>query len=252
MKICDLGVEIQIEKCYPGNYGAPGKERGEKRRRTQEEIRKQNERNRWKRLQRIILLNFKKGDWHLILKYREKDRPETYEEAKAQRQKFIGDMRKAFRKAGIPFKWIAMTERGKKGKVLHHHLVIEDRNEAGAGTVQLVKKLWTYGNQFFVSLYEEGGYEKLAEYIVKAEGKEECGWCTYSHSRNLIMPEVKRKTIYRRKWRRMPAAKKGWYVVKESIVNGTNPFTERPYQYYTMRRLEAGRAERLKGGTGDG
>ena len=180
-----MGVVIQIEKYRPGNYGAPGEKRRKKRKLTPEEVRRQNERNRWRRVQRLILKNFKEGDWHLILKYRPAERPETYEEAKAHRKKFLDKMREAYKKAGILFKWIIVTERGKRGQVLHHHLILQDINQEGVNTVQLVKKLWCYGNKYFVPLYDDGEYEKLAEYLVKAETKEEGGWCSYSRSRNL-------------------------------------------------------------------
>lgn len=221
----------------PGNYGAPGEKRNKKQERTPEDIRKQNERNRWKKLQRIIMANFKAGDWHLILKYKKGEAPDTYEEGLKHRQKFIGQMRKAYKKAGIPFKWIAVTERGKKGKVLHHHLVIEDIRRDGIRTTDLIKEMWTYGTKFFVELYEDGEYEKLAEYIVKAEGKEECCWCTYSRSRNLSVPRPKKETIHRRSWRNPPVAPKGWYVVKDSVWNGTNPVTGHPIQHYMLKKL---------------
>lgn len=251
-EVYDLGQVMQVKNFYPGYRGAPGKKRAKKRKPTPEEMKRQNETNRWRNLQRIILANFGAGDWHLILKYRKGEAPEDYKEAEAQRRRFTGKMRDALRKAGKKFKWIAVTERGKKGQVLHHHLIIEDIHAGETDTVRLVKKYWTYGNAFFVSLYEDGEYEKLAEYIVKAETKEECGWCTYSRSRNLVIPQPKRKVMRMRIWKKEPAAPKGWYVIKDSIINGVNPFTDRPYQYYTMRRSAAGRAGRLKGGTGDG
>lgn len=236
-KIYDMGDVIQIEKSYPGNYGAPGQKRGKKKKKTPEDIRRQNEKNRWRRIQRIILANFKEGDWHLILKYRPEERPDTYEEAKVHLKKFFDRMRRVYKKAGIPFKWIAVTERGKRGQVLHHHLVIEDIRRDGIDTVKLVKELWPYGNEFFVSLYEDGEYEKLAEYLVKAETKEECGWCTYSRSRNLIVPEPKVEIVPHRRWRNPPVAPKGWYVVKDSIWNGENPVTGQPVQHYSIKRL---------------
>lgn len=232
-----MGVVRHVEKYYPGNYGAPGEKRGKKRKLTPEDVRRQNERNRWRRVQRLILKNFKEGDWHLILKYRPGNRPETYEEAKAHRKKFLDKMRAALKKAGIPFKWIAVTERGKKGQVLHHHLVIEDIRRNGIDTVRLVKELWTYGNEFFVALYEDGEYEKLAEYIVKADTKEEGGWCTYSRSRNLEEPVKTQENVPHKRWRDPPHAPKGWYVVKDSVYNGTNPVTGYPYQHYTLKKL---------------
>ncbi len=236
-KTYDMGVIRIIEKCYPGNYGAPGEKRNAKKKKTPEDIRRQNYRNRWRKLQRIMLANFREGDWHLILKYRKGSAPGEYKEAKAQRQKFIGEMRKAYKKAGIMFKWIAATERGKKGQVLHHHLIIEDIDRDGISTVKLVKELWKYGNAFFVGMYTDGEYEKLAEYIVKSETKEECGWCTYSRSRNLTVPEPEIETVHARRWRNPPVAPKGWYVVKDSIWNGMNPVTGYPVQHYTLRKL---------------
>lgn len=240
----DLGGIKQIEKYYPGNYGAPGMKRQKKRKRTPEDIERQNRTNRWKKIQRLILANFKEGDWHLILKYRPKDRPGTYEEAEDQLKKFLAWMRKAYKKAGIPFKYIAVTERGKKGQVLHHHLVIEDIADERLITTKLVKELWKWGNTFWVDLYEDGEYQKLAEYLVKAEGKEDAAWGTYSRSRNLIVPKPRREKIYRKRWRQEPRAPVGWYVVKDSVYNGFNPVTGYPYQHYTIKKLD--------GGAGDG
>lgn len=241
--IYDMGVIIQVEKSYPGNHGAPGRKREKKKKKTTDDIRRQNERNRWRKIQRIILANFKEGDWHLILKYRPGERPESYEEAVEHRKKFLDRMRNTYKKAGIPFKWIIVTERGKKRQVLHHHLVIEDIRRNGIETVKLVKKLWPYGNEFFVSLYEEGEYEKLAQYIVKAETKEECGWCTYSRSRNLVVPQRQVEIVRHRRWRNPPVAPKGWYVVQDSIWNGKNPVTGQPVQHYTLKRLKPLRKE---------
>lgn len=248
--VYDMGVIRQIENYRPGNYGAPGEKRGKKQKRTPEDVRRQNERNRWRRIQRLILTNFKEGDWHLILKYRPGERPEDYLTAKAHRKKFLDKMRETYKKAGIPFKWIAVTERGKKGQVLHHHLVIEDIRREGIDTVQLVKRLWPYGNEFFVSLYEDGEYEKLAEYIVKAETKEEGGWCTYSRSRNLVPPKKTVETVRRRSWRDPPVAPRGWYIVKDSIYNGLNPVTGYPYQHYTMKKLIKTRCGGKEGDSG--
>ncbi len=248
--IYDMGVVMQIKKYKRGNYGAPGEKREKKKKPTPEDVRRQNERNRWRKVQRLILMNFKEGDWHLILKYRPGERPETCDEAKAQLRKFLNRMREAYKKAGIPFKWIAVTERGKRGQVLHHHLVIEDIRRDGIDTVKLVKKLWTYGSEFFVSLYDDGEYEKLAEYIVKAETKEEGGWCTYSRSRNLKPPVKIVKDVPHKRWRDPPVAPEGWYVVKDSVHNGENPVTGQPYQHYTIKKLTGTRRGRKEGDSG--
>ena len=234
-----LGKVIQVENHYPGNYGAPGQKRRPKRERTPAEMARQNQTNRRRKIQRLILANFKEGDWHLILKYKPGQRPESYERAQKSLKNFLDRLRKEYKKRGYELKYIAITERGKKGQALHHHVVIQDINTPELSTVDMVKKLWN-GFNTFIDLYDEGDYEKLAEYIVKIETKDELeqGKASYSRSRNLITPKPKKKIMLRKIWPEIPKPKKGWYVDKSTIYNGFNPVTERPYQYYTMRKIE--------------
>lgn len=238
-KLYDLGWVKIVNKYYPGNYGAPGKKRGPKRKRTPEDIARQNKTNREKKVQLLIMANFHEGDWHLVLKYTKDKRPGSYKEAKKQVQKFLADMRKAYKKAGYEFKYIYVTERGKQG-ACHHHLIIEDIAEPGLNTKKMVLKFWQYGSKAFIPLYEDGEFENLAEYIVKKETKEEQEGCTYSRSRNLVVPEPQREVIHRKRWQREPKPEKGWYIVPDSLVNGENPVTGYPYQHYTMRKLDPG------------
>lgn len=238
-KVYDLGWVKEISKYYPGNYGAPGRKRGPKRKRTPEDIARQNKTNREKKVQRLIMANFHEGDWHLILKYKKELRPESYAEAKKQVQKFLAEMRKEYKKAGHPFKYIYVTERGKQG-ACHHHLIIEDIAAPELNTKKMVLKHWQYGSKAFIPLYEDGEFENLAEYIVKKETKEEQDGCTYSRSRNLVVPEPQREVIHRKRWQREPKPEKGWYIVPDSLVNGENPVTGYPYQHYTMRKLNPG------------
>lgn len=237
----DLRRVREVTEYYPGNYGAPGCKRGKKRQRTPEDIARQNATNRAKKLQRILLLNFKEGDWHLILRYRPGQRPDTYEDAQAQLKKFMEKMRRAYKKAGCVFKWVAITERGKKGQALHHHLIIEDIATAALNAVETVRRLWA-GTCGLSNLYEDGDFEQLADYITKMETKEENTGTTYSHSRNLTMPVPVRKKMHGRKWRE-PKPPRGWYVVKSSLYEGINPVTQYPYRHYTMKPLDRGGGE---------
>lgn len=229
---------IQTEYRYPLRWGAPGKSREKKRELTPEEMEKVNQRNREKKLQRLILTNFKPGHgWHCILKYRQEDRPDTWELGKKQLGDFRKKIRKILKKAGMTFRWISVTERGKKGQALHHHMIIEDIVENGINMVKLFKEHWKLGSCAFIDLYEDGEYENLAEYIVKKETKEGKG-CSYSRSRgNLKEPKVKKKRLRRKRWPEEPKPRKGFYIVKESVYNGENPVTGYPYQYYTQRRI---------------
>lgn len=225
---------IEVSIFYPGNFGAPGKPRFDKKKVTPEDIARQNESNKSKKLQRLILANFENG-WHIILKYKSGRSPDTYEEAKKDLEKFLAAMRKAYKKKGIQFKYIACTERGKRTAVLHHHLIIEDIRDP-VDAVRKVKELWD-GNAAFFEMYEDGEYRKLAEYIGKKETKEESGWCTYTRSRNLIIPKPKPKIYKRKSWPEEPKPPKGWYIIKDSLINGENPVTKYPYQHYFMRRF---------------
>lgn len=238
-KMYDLGWVKVINKYYPGNYGAPGKKRGPKRKRTPEDIARQNRTNREKKVQLLIMANFHEGDWHLVLTETKEKRSQDIKEAKKRLRKFLADMRKIYKKAGIEFKYIYVTERGKRGAI-HHHLIIENIVMPGLITTRLVQKLWQYGRPTFIPLYEDGEFENLAEYIVKKETKEDAEGCTYSRSRNLIVPEPQREIIHRRRWQREPKPEKGWYIVPDSLVNGENPVTGYPYQHYTMRKIDYG------------
>ncbi len=239
--IYDMGSVMDVEHHYPGNYGAPGVPRKKKRKRTPEDIERQNRTNRYKKVQRLILANFD-GGWHVTLNYRIDSRPADIETARKQRKSFLDKMRGIFKKYGLKFKYIAVIERGRKGQALHHHLIVEDIEAGGIGIIKLIKKCWTYGNASFTSMYEESEYLKLAEYILKADEKGEKGgtWSTYTRSRNLLQPRVTRKRLLRKRWTEEPKPKKGYYIIKDSVINGYNPVTGYPYQHYSMRKIKEG------------
>lgn len=240
--IYDCGWVKQIELRYPGNFGAPGCPRGKKKERTPEQIERQNETNRMRKLQRLILANFRPGkSWHLTLNYRRDVRPQDAETAKKLLSKFLAQMRKSYKAAGEEFKWIAITEYGKKGQALHHHLIVEDIE--GFPVQKLVKRYWTHGNTFWSDIYEEGAMEQLASYMIKMETKkgpnDEVSGTRYTHSRNnLIIPQPERRTMRRRKWSEAPFIPKGWELMKNTLYDGINPVTGYPYRHYSLRKVQ--------------
>lgn len=241
----DCGRVIDVQCYYPGNYGAPDKPRSGRQKRTPEDMERQNHTNRVNKVKRLILTNFKKGDWHLTLNYRKGGRPETIEEARDYLKKFLKAVRKALRKAGLTFRYIGVTEIGKKGQALHHHLIIENIRTEDTDIIELVKRSWTHGNTFWSAMYEDGDFEQLASYIVKKETKTG-SWSTYTRSRgNLKEPKVERQPMKRKTWPEQPWIKKGYILIKDSLYDGLNPVTGYPYRHYSMRRIEGGRdAER--------
>lgn len=238
-KTYGMGWAKWVRKYYPGNYGAPGVPRLPKRKATPADIARQNERNRIGKVQLLIMANFREGDWHLVLKYKPDARPADPDEAKKIIQKFLDRMRNAYKKAGYQFKYIYVTEKGKRG-AYHHHLIIQDIAEQGLNTKKMVMKFWPHGNRAFIPLYEDGEFENLSAYIVKKETKEESRGCSYSRSRNLAVPRAEKETIYSRRWRQEPKPEKGWYIVSDSVVNGINPVTGYPYQHYMMVKIPEG------------
>lgn len=227
----DLGEVREIQKYIPGNYGAPGCKRERKRKRTPAEIKSQNERNKRRKVQRLIMANFGEGDLHVTLTYAKDRRPETAEEANALRAKFLAELRKGFRKAERELKYIGVTEIGSRGAV-HHHIVIN--NTEGVDVMKLIQKAWNYGHPFFSPLYDEGEYEQLADYLLKGESDK---GASYTRSRNLKIPEPKRELIKNRRWKDPPSVPKGWEIIKSTVFSGQNPVTGYPYQRYMIRRI---------------
>ena len=238
IKTYDMGEVQEVTKYCPGNYGAPGRKRNRKSRETPERMKKQNREYRVRFMQRLLIANFWDGGWHLVLTYRIGDDPENVEEAKARIKKFLDRMRGAYRKAGHEFKYICVTETG-SGGLSHHHLVIEEIADGSLNTKNTVDKFWPYGYKKYSSLFQEGEYRGLAEYLVKEEGKEGQK-CSYTRSRNLIVPEPVREKV-RGRWEEEPRAKDGWYIT--TLMAGINPATGLPYQRYMMRSLGKGETD---------
>ncbi|NMA65333.1 MAG: hypothetical protein GX957_03715 [Clostridiaceae bacterium] len=84
---------------------------------------------------------------------------------------------------------------------------------------------------------------KLAEYFIKETNKtfrdeESASRQRYIPSRNLYRPQPKVERIHSRKWNDEPKPVKGYYVLRDSLVNGINDITGFPYQYYIMVQNE--------------
>lgn len=229
--VYDFGYTIEVEEMYPGNYGAPRKERKKREKPTPEQIRIQNKKNKENRIRRMMKENFRENDLWITLTYRLDTRPHDMERAYKDTKNFIDGMREAYRKRGMPLKWMLHTEIGSKGGV-HHHLVINRIPDADL----LIKKHWKKGGAHIDLMYEEGGFRKLADYLAKEPDKEnKLLESRYSRSRNLKEPKPKIRPMKR--WIEDPKPKKGYYIEKETYYEGKNPITGRRYRSYTMIRI---------------
>lgn len=233
---------------YPGKYGAKGEKRAKRKKATPEQIKKQNQMNKEKKLRRLIKANFFPLDLWCTLKYPKGVRP-PLEQVKKDIRNFLDKMRSGRKKKGEQFKFIYRLEIGKRGGI-HIHILI-NRSNVKPDTDIEIKKAWKPGSVYWTTIHEHGGYRDLAAYIVKEpedDGQlsmfpeeERKKLRNYSPSRNLVKPEPERTMFSRRTVRKLieegPEPTPGYYIVKESIECGVNPFTGMSYLRYTENRI---------------
>lgn len=231
------------EYSYVGNYGAKGEKRAKRKKATPEQIARQNQINRINRVRRLIKANFDKGDLWLTLKYPAGTR-KSAEEMKKDIEEFKKRCRKAYKERGEPFKYICRMEIGRQGGS-HIHILVN--NPDGIKTDKLLAELWTKGSIDYTPVYRAGGFERLAEYIVKQPDEEtekqlslfpeeRKEFLKYSTSKNLIRPEPEKKEYSRRTVRKLiedgPEPTPGYYIDESSIRCGVNPYTGLSYLKY--------------------
>lgn len=240
---------VEYEIKYHGRYGAKGEKRNKKLKATPEQIKKQNQKNREKKMRRLLKANFSPGDMWITLKYPKGTRKEVGE-VKTDIKKFLDALRRRYKKEGSELKFIYRMEIGKQGGI-HIHMVIPRIRSSDL----IVQKLWKHGRVNYVSL-DDGDYKDLAEYIVKQpdedveeqltlfEMNDRKEFIKYSSSRNLIRPTPERKVYSRRTVKKLleegPKPNVGFYIDKDTIVMGTNHVTGMNFIYYTERRCSSG------------
>lgn len=232
----EAGATIEVTKSYTKRIG--GKRKGSREQPTPEEMEKVNQKNAERTLRLKINANFGVDDPFITLTYKKDERPKPAE-AKKNIKKLIGSLREEFKKLGTDLKYINVTEY--KNKAIHHHLLIN--HIEGQDVSKMVCRLWKFGRPDFKYLDDTGQYKDLAAYLIKETAKtfkENDGGHKqrYSCSRNLIMPTPKTEIIKKAvKWLADPKPKKGYYIDKDTVYNGVNPFTGRQFQRYTMVKL---------------
>lgn len=226
IEVVQAGKTIEVMKYYSSRYGKKGIKRGKRQNLTKEEQIKVNKRAAEKKLRRLINENFQEGDTHLVLDYRKERRPAGRKQMRADADDFLKEMRKLYKRHGIPFKYIHVMEIGKKG-ALHHHLVINTPEEISQ---QAIVRCWKgRGRTHHNPLDDTGQYAKLAAYLIKqSDGMlrdpEALQGKRWNSSRNLRKPKVLRKE---------PIKDKGWYTgfVLVFYEETTGRFIVVPYLY---------------------
>ena len=170
--------------------------------------------------------NFHPGDYHLTLDYSDSNRPDTIEAAKDDREFFLRRLRYRYRKAGIPLKYIIVTEWGKTRKGLHHHMIINRGVD-----MEDIRKIWKKGRVHFDPLDDTGNYSELAAYLLKKRKQwKEMGGTgrQWTGSRNLIRPKTVKKIIRMDVYYERPKPRKGYVLDVKSEHEG---FTKDGFPY---------------------
>lgn len=161
-----------------------GRYRGGKRvkRKPSTEVQKKlNQRHREEKLVRLLHENFTPEDLEIHLTYRGRQ-PESDEEAMRNQRNYIRRIQRLRKKMGLPpLKYIAVTERGKRGGRYHHHITVN-----GGIDRDTLESMWEYGYANSRRLqFTEEGLVGLGNYIVKSP----VGGKAWSASKNLVDPE---------------------------------------------------------------
>lgn len=232
-EIVYAGATIEVTKRFSPRYQGQKVQRGAKKNKTPEDMKKVNQRNAEINLRRLINTNFNPGDLHIVLTYKKGNRPNP-ELARQQLEKFLRKLRTYFKKQSEVLKYIAVTEY--LNKAIHHHLVIPSMDTRD------LPELWPHGRPLLSPLDNTRQYEALAVYLIKEtsktfakegsiQGKRWCG------SKNLEKPKIIKRIISAGAWRKEPKPRKGYYIEKGSEASGISEKTGFQYQFYRMVKI---------------
>ena len=233
----------EYEYKYFGHYGAKGEKRLPKKQITPEQIARQNHTNKVKKIRRKLKNNFWAGDYWVTFTYR-KDTTKSIDEVMEDIKAMMEKLRRKYKKAAVPLKWIRRIEIGSRGGI-HVHMVL-NRIE---GLDIILTDLWEHGHVNIELL--DGNYENLAEYIAKEPTDqqkrlmhsmdiEESKLIRYSCSRNLVEPVPEREEKSHRTMRSIfnndLQPSEGFYIDKDTIIKGINYVTGMTYLQYEEKR----------------
>lgn len=265
--VYQYGKYIEYEYKCAGKYGAKGEKRAPKKKATSEQMQKQNQWQKEKIILRKLRYNFEAGDLWVTLKFPKGTRMRG-KDLCAIWSKFYRKLKYQYDKRKQIFKFFCRLDIGKKGGV-HIHFAV-NRLEGTPGTAEIITEIWKeFGKRLhYTPMYEEGDFKKLASYIAKpvseeaikgqlslfGEEEEIEAFTRYSCSRNLKMPEGKPHKYKRRTIRKLveegPTPTPGYYIDRDSIRHGENPYTHETYYYYTEIKLDEHVEERWEGDDG--
>lgn len=232
------GNTIEVKESHASRCGAPGQPRHKKEKPTPEAVKRQNQRRKEERTRRIIEANFLEGDLVRTLTFTKDRRPADMAEAQAVFKKFYQSLRREYRKRYYDLFWLANIECTPKG-AWHIHFICNKI----FGASEIIKELWEANggvyDQNIKDLAKAG--KDLGAYMAKTPDSTESGEhrvaeARQTHSRNLVIPEAETKVISGWKMTDAPRPPRGYYLVKDSMVEGINEAGYR-YRWYKFARI---------------
>lgn len=222
------GKTLEVQRYYCRRYHPKGCKREKRKKKTKESQKRINVRKATDKLRWTLNENFRGGDMHIRLSYEGSRR--EFDQMKDDKAKFLRKLRTEYRKQGKELKFVHIFEIGKRG-ARHHHLVINSID------TKILRDCWPHGSVYVSLLDNTGQYGKLASYLIKEiTEKGEKLPRRYSPSKNLVIPEPKKRIILERKFfRREPKPQKGYYIDKQSVYSG---FTDDGYQFLRYIQVE--------------
>ena len=232
---CVAGKTIEIRKYYNFHVPPPGEHRGAREKPTPERIKKANLRKAETDLRRLMNANFTDEDYSVTLTYRKGEEPSDIGALRDDAASFAKKLSRLYKKNGVLLKYIYCVGAGPHRR--HIHMVISRFADMGK-----LADVWEKGHISMTRLYSGGNYSDLAAYFIRnAEDtkREELSQGLkprrrYNTSHNLIKPKVTKEKIHAKDFRRNPKPRRGYQLVKDSIVSGISDLTGMPYLSYTQ------------------
>lgn len=178
--------EVLWSAVYPGDTP---KARAEKAKCSSAARQAINDRCSWEKLKMVLAANFDSTDLVVTLTYDEDHLPSNVLDARKRLKKFIGDLRERRRRRGQGLRYVYCTESLHGDGRIHHHMVLNGTGQ----DYELIRSLWTFGEDLNFSRLETWGYEELAKYLTKEPreyGRNFVGERSWVGSRGLAKPEV--------------------------------------------------------------
>lgn len=176
-------IDLQV---YPEYSMFRGK-RKRKYKATSDVQQKLNERNRVRKLVRLLNTNFTSNDIRFDVTYNTENNPQSPKEAKRYITNFIKRLKRYRKKNNLPeLKYVYVTEKGSRKGRFHHHIVMN-----GDVSINVLAEIWGKGyTQGKPLQFTETGIEELANYLLKNPviGNDDGSGSAYSVSRNLKQP----------------------------------------------------------------